>query len=176
MLVGITGFGSVWRRRFGKGSDDPERFRRAAYFNTTGVVVNGQVSRHRKIAGHVRFNGVGGFNPYYPQRMIGSVFESERPAIWNGQNKIFCVRKLDHIEPPDYFLVAIRSAEFGSISVGSDGWKSDDSLLISFSEWRDRQELLMLLPPDGWVCTKLGRVVLSADIARPWVRKPMISE
>lgn len=176
MLVGITGFGSVWRRRFGKERDNFERFRRAAYFNTTGVAVNGSLVRHRKIAGHVRFNGAGGFNPHSPRRLVGSVFECDEPCIWNGQNKVFFGHRLIHPESPDYFLVALRSDEFGRISVGENSWKSDRSWLISFSEWQHQQELLMLLAPDGWVCTGLGRVVLSPDATRPWVRKLMISE
>jgi hypothetical protein len=176
MLVGITGFGSIWRRRFGRDAHDPECFRRAAYFNTTGVRVNGPVVCHRKIAGHVRFNGVGGFNPHHPQRLLSSVFQCDEPQIWNGQNKLFFGRRLEHPEVPDYFLVAIRSAEFGHIDVGAEGWKSDGCWLISFSEWRDRQEALLLVPPDGWVRTSLGQLIMQRDPARPWVRKSTISQ
>jgi hypothetical protein len=176
MLLGITSFGSVWRLRFGREPGDPERFRRAAYFNTTGVHVNDRVVCHRKIAGHVRFNGVGGFHPYYIERMIGSVFECEAPCIWNGQNKCFAGRRREHPEPPDYFLVALRSSEFGSLCVGEDGWKSERCRLISFSKWRDQDEALLLIPPDGWVLTGIGRVVLEPDPVRPWVRRPTIKE
>lgn len=176
MLVGIMDFGSVWRRRFAREPGEPDRFRRAAYFNTTGIRVNGLLMRHRKIAGHARFNGASGFNPYYPQRVIGSVFECDEPCIWNRQNKVFFGRRLRHSEPPDYFLVAIRSAEFGFVSVGSQDWKSDDAWLISFSEWRDHQELLMLLPPDGWLQTNLGRAILLRNTARPWLAKLTLSE
>ena len=41
MRVSVLGFGSVWRRRLGKDPADPKRFARAAYFNTTGVIVKG---------------------------------------------------------------------------------------------------------------------------------------
>jgi hypothetical protein len=176
MRVGIISFGSVWRRRFGRDPGDPERFRRAAYFNTTGIQVNSRVVLHRKIAGHVRFNGVGGFHPYYIERMIGSVFECDEPCIWNGQNKVFFGSRLDHPKPPDYFLVAMRSAELGHIDVGSNGWKSDGCWLISFSEWCDHQEALLLVPPDGWVRTSLGRLLLERDTMRPWIRKPKINQ
>lgn len=176
MLVAISSFGSVWRRRFGTDLGDPARFRRAAYFNTTGVSVNGRVVRHRRIAGHVRFNGAGGFNPYYPRRMVGSVFECDEPCIWNGQNKVFAGRRLEHPEPPDYFLVAMRSAELGHIDVGANGWKSDRCWLISFSEWQDQQESLLLIPTSGWIQTSIGRVVLTPDPVRPWIRKAMIGE
>jgi hypothetical protein len=43
MLVTVTGFGSVWRRRLGKNPDDPRRFTHAAYYNTTGVQVDGKI-------------------------------------------------------------------------------------------------------------------------------------
>jgi hypothetical protein len=138
--------------------------------------VNGRIVRHRKIAGHVRFNGIGGFNPHYPQRLIGSVFECDEPQMWNGQNKVFFRRRLDHPEVPDCFLAAIRSGEFGLVSVGTDGWRSDDTYLISVSEWRDQQELLMLLPPHGWVRTEMGRAAVMPDKLRPWAGRLKLHE
>lgn len=174
VLVGVSSFGSVWRRRFGKDPHDPERFRRAAYFNTTGIDVGGRAVRHRKIAGHVRFNGAGGFNPYYPQRLIGAIFDCDEPSVWLGQNKLFAGRRLDPPQPPDYFLVAIRSGEFGRMEVGAAGWKSEGSFLISLSEWRDQQEALLLLPPDGWIRTRLGRVSLCRQAPRVWTARPQL--
>jgi hypothetical protein len=168
MLVGVTGFGSVWRRRVQGGASDPDRFARAAYFNTTGVVVNGKVVRHRKIAGHVRFNGVGGFNPNYPNRMVGKVFECDEACVWNGQNKVLFRRLVPAPPQPDYFLVVIKSREFGRLHVGGEGWKSEESFLISFSEWRDQQEALLLMSCADWVQPDLGRLVLVRDEQVPW--------
>ena len=167
MFVGITGFGSVWRLRFGSNVDDPERFRRAAYFNTTGVMVNGKIIRRRKIAGHVRFNGVGGFNPYYPTRIIGRVFECDDPCISNGQNKVFFRRLAPKTTVPDFFLVVVRSAEFGRIEIGAAGYKSEGSFLISFSEWRGQQETMFLLPTSGWLHTRLGRLLIVWNKGHP---------
>ena len=168
MLIGVSGFGSVWRRRVQVGPDDPKQLARAAYFNTTGVMVNGKIVRHRKIAGHVRFNGAGGFNANYPSRMIGKVFECGEPCVRNGQNKVF----FSHIVPapaqPDCFLVAVKSQEFGRLRVGAKGWKSEDNFLISFSEWRDQQEALLLMPCGGWLRTALGRLVLMRYDQVPW--------
>ena len=176
MRVGVTGFGSVWRRRFGKEPGDPERFRRAAYFNTTGVMANDRVVRHRKIAGHARFNAESGFNPYYPQRAVSCVFECDEPCVWNGQNKVFFERRVDPMPMPDCFLVVLKSAEFGHMDVGAAGWKSKESFLISFSEWQDAQECMLLMPPDGWVYTDIGRVTLHPDVTRPWVRTVRLVE
>ena len=139
MLVGVTGFGSVWRRRIREGETDPRRFVRASYFNTTGVMVNGRLVRHRKIAGHVRLDAVSGFNANYPNRAIGKVFECAEPCVWKGQNKVLFRRLLRTATKPDCFLVVTRSAEIGRLELTATDWKSDDSLLISFSSTACRQ-------------------------------------
>ncbi|HUY14977.1 MAG TPA: hypothetical protein VMX16_15320, partial [Terriglobia bacterium] len=132
MRVAVTSFGSVWRRRVEESLSDPRRFWNAAYFNTTGVMANERIVRHRKIAGHVRFNGAGGFNPNYSHRMIGKVFECHEPCLYNGQNKVFFRSLVRTVADPDCYLVVVRSREVGSLDLGEPEWKSDDSFLISF--------------------------------------------
>lgn len=168
MLVGVTGFGSVWRRRVQGDASDLERFAHAAYFNTTGVTANGKIGCHRKIAGHARFNGAGGFNVNYPSRMVGKVFECDGPCVWNGQNKVLFRRLVPTPTRPDCFLVVVRSQEFGRLHVGTEGWKSEEIFLISFSEWRDQQEAMLLMSCADWVQTDLGRLVLVGDDQVPW--------
>lgn len=168
MLVTVTGFGSVWRRRFGKDENDPKRFARAAYFNTTGVPVNGRIRTRSKILGHVRFNGIGGFDPNHPLSMINTVFECAEPCVWNGQNKVLFKRMLPTPEPSDYFLVVVRAAEVGRLEVGSTAWRSEGTLLISFSECREQQEAMLLMPPAGWLRSDVGRFVLHPFVSWPW--------
>ncbi|MFZ0333767.1 MAG: hypothetical protein WAN10_01315 [Candidatus Acidiferrales bacterium] len=167
MLVTVTSFGSVWRRRFGK-PGDPRRFARAAYFNTTGVPVNGEIRTRPKIAGHVRFNGVGGFDPNHLLAMIHRVFECAEPCIWEGQNKILFKRMLSVPQPPDYFLVAVKASEVGRLDVGSPAWRSEGTLLISLSECQGQQEAMLLMPPGSWLRTDLGRFVLRPFVSWPW--------
>ncbi len=168
MLVTVTGFGSVWRRRFGRNKSDPSRFARAAYFNTTGVPVCGQIRTRPRIVGHVRFNGVGGFNPNHPLGMINSVFECGEPCIWQGQNKVLFKRRLPAPQQPDYFLVVVKADEVGHLDVGSTSWRSDGTLLISFSECDREQEAMLLMPLDSWLRSDLGRFVLRPFVSWPW--------
>lgn len=171
MLVTVTGFGSVWRRRSGKDPNDPRRFARAAYFNTTGVHVNGRIRTRPKIVGHVRFNGVGGFDPNHSQSMVNRVFECAEPCVWQGQNKVLFKRMLPAPQSPDYFLVVVRSTEVGHLDVGSPDWRSEHSLLISLSECRDKQEAMLLMPPDSWLRTDVGRYILRPFISWPWTAR-----
>ena len=168
MLVTVTGFGSVWRRRFGKNQGDPRRFARAAYFNTTGVQVDGKVRTRPRIVGHVRFNSVGGFDPNYPLRMINSVFECAEPCIWQGQNKVLFKHMLPAPQQPDYFLVVVRASEIGRVDVGSLAWRSEGTLLISFSECCNEQEAMLLMPTDSWLRTDVGRFVVRPFVSWPW--------
>ena len=168
MLVTVTDFGSVWRWRFGNDQPDPRRFVPAAYFNTTGVPVNGKIRTRPRIVGHVRFNGVGGFDPNHPLGMINSVFECAEPCVWQGQNKVLFRRKLAAPQQPDYLLVVVRANEVGHLEVGSPAWRSEGTLLISFSECREEQEAMLLMPLDSWLRTDLGKFVLRPFVSWPW--------
>jgi hypothetical protein len=171
MVVAITGLGSVWRRRFGKDPDDPRRFARAAYYNTTGVPVEGTIRTRSKIAGHARFNSTGGFNPNYPQRSINRVFECDEPCVRQGQNKVLFKHMLAAPREPEFFLVIARQSEIGRLHVGDSRWKSDSGLLISFSECRDQQECMVLLPAYGWIRSDVGTNILQPEHARRWIAR-----
>ena len=175
MLVAVTGFGSVWRRRFSNNEHDPRRFARGAYFNTTGVMVNGQVRQRPQIIGYARFNGRGGFDPNHPSRMVNRVFDCAAPCIWLGQNKLLFKRMLAAPEKPDGFLVVVRPALIGVLEVGSVNWRSDDSWLVAFSECRDQQEAMLLMPAYGWIRSQLGRFVLEPMTGRPWVGRLVLA-
>ena len=171
MVVAITGLGSVWRRRFGKCPNKPTRFARAAYYNTTGVPVNGTIRTRTKVAGHARFNSVGGFDPNYPQRTINRVFECDEPGVWQGQNKILFKYMLAAPRQPDYFLVVARQSEIGRLQIGTIGWKSAEGLLIAFSECGSEQESMLLLPASGWIRSDFGTFVLQPVAARSWIAR-----
>jgi hypothetical protein len=167
MRVCIIAFGRVWRRRWVKGSDDPKRFACAAYYNTTGVMVNGKLRTRPRITGHVRFNGVGGFNSNYPSKMIRRVFECEEPCVWRGQNKILFKTLLPSWAAPDLYLVVTHAADVGRLRIGEAEWSSDDVWVIAVSDSQDEQEAMLLMAADGWVRTSVGTYRLVAKGGEP---------
>jgi hypothetical protein len=175
MLVAVTGFGSVWRWRFGKDADNPKRFVRTAYYNTTGVTVNDRVRQRPKIIGYARFNAAGGFNPNYPSRMINRVFQCADPCVWNGANKLLFERMLPHGETPDLFLVVVRPELTGTLTVGAGDWRSSDTWLLSFSEAANQQEVMLLMPEYGWIRGELGRFMLEPASRRPWFARLVLT-
>jgi len=158
MLVSETGLGSVWRRRIAKDYDGVEyqRFARAVYYNSTGVLVNASVRTRPRIVGHIRFNCVSGLDPNYPLRILNHVFECGEPGIWKGQNKLLFKRRLLTPSLPDLYLVVLRPEQTGRIKIGAQGWRSDDVWVISLSEDGERQEAMLLMPPHSWLRSDLG--------------------
>ena len=159
MRVKVMGFGSVWRHRLGK-QDLRSHFLRPVYYNTTGVAVNGGVRQRPQICGYARFDTAGGFDPNHPSRMIGRVFECAEPSFWAGYNKLLFRRILKASERPDRVLVVARSGLTGQLAVGTDGWRSGDTWLLSFSEYAGQQEALLLMPVGAWIRGDIGRFTL----------------
>ena len=175
MLVAVTGFGSVWRHRLGKQTHDRGNFAQPAYYNTTGVVVNSNVRQRPQICGYARFNAAGGFNPDFPSRMINRVFECAEPSVWTGYNKLLFNRMLTAGERPDCFLVVVRPELTGVLAVGTAGWRSPDTWLLSFSECAQQQEAMLLMPGYGWVVGQFGRFVLEPSERCSWRARLVLS-
>ena len=47
-----------------------------AFYNTTGIVLDGRLRHRSRLFGQVRFNAMGGFNPQHVEANIGRLFVS----------------------------------------------------------------------------------------------------
>lgn len=171
MLVGVTGFGSVWRHRLGQQMHDGARFAQPVYYNTTGVAVNGAVRQRPRICGYARFDAVGGFDPCHTSRMIHRVFECAEPSVWMGYNKLLFRQILKKCECPDCFLVVATSDLIGQVAVGTDDWRSPDTWLLSFSECANQQEAMLLMSVGGWIRSDIGRFMLERLAPPSWLAR-----
>ena len=168
MLVSVTGFGSVWRQRQEGEARKSGRFEHAAYYNTTGIIVKGGARQRPQICGYARFDAIGGFDPNHPSNMIGRVFECAEPSVWMSYNKLLFRRLVAGDVRAERFLVVANSELNGQFAVGSEGWKSADTWLLSFSEGGGNQELMLLMGAQSWISSDLGRFVLRPSELRPW--------
>ena len=157
MLVKVLSFGTNWWARFGRDADDPHRFtRHAAYYNSTGVRCGGKVRRHWTTSGLVRFNGVGDFNPNFPERAIGRTFVCSDLAYAFGGNRLLFQSKASKSAVPECYLVVMSAMEHGRIEFSSTVWKSVFSRVIAASQLRDKQEVMLLMNAGDWVQTSTG--------------------
>jgi len=169
------GFGRVWRHRLGKETSEGRCFVREVYYNTTGVVVDGHVRQRPRICGCARFDAVGGFNPNCPSRMLNRIFECPEPSIWMGHNKLLLKRLFVGDRHPDCFLAVAGSERTGRLAVGTEGWRSTDTWLLSLSEFTQQQEAMLLMPAHGWTSGELGRFILQPSEQRPWTGRLVLT-
>jgi hypothetical protein len=151
MLVAVQSFGSVWmerRRRAGHGGSGSTHG--AAYYNTTGVTIGKQPRSRSCIYGVVRLDESSGFRPEIAGRSIHRVYESEGVRGWNGGRRLFLHRLVPAGTRPDAYLFRIDAVESGWIDRNA-AWKCDAAQVISFSEAGEQQQVLIVLPPFGWI-------------------------
>jgi hypothetical protein len=157
MRVRVISFGSNWWARFGRDVHDRYRFtRRAAYFNSTGLRSGSKVRRYWIVPGLLRLNGVGDFNPQFPDRSAGATFECTDLTFACGGTRLLFVRRIRNCPMPDYFLLAFASEHCGPFDCRDPGWKSEMVVPVAVSQHRDRAEALLLMRPGDWVKTSLG--------------------
>ncbi len=150
MIIALEGFGSVWSTRMGA------RRERTAFYNTTGIVLDGRLRHRSRLFGQIRFNAIGGFNPQHIEANIGRVFES--PGLSDGDSPCLLLHHLlSGPQPPDYYLFRVTSDGRGVLDIDRSGWKSDGVVLLSLSQFREQQEAMLLMPVHGWIRGGLGR-------------------
>lgn len=175
MLVSLTSLGSVWRYRFNQDQNNPQLFSRGVFYNTTGVCIAGRILQRPRILGYARFHQCSGFNPHYPLRMLGRVFDCAEPCVWEGTNRLLFQRALRKPELPQRFLVVTRPEVIGRVHIGGMAWRSPETWLISFSEDGERQEAMLLMSVGSSIITDLGRFALMSDQDRPWLARLILT-
>ena len=178
MLISALSFGSIWTRRIVNDTRNPGRLGTlaAAYYNTTGVLIGDTLRNRPCVYGVARFNGNSGFRPDCVHRMLQKVFECEPPCVWNGQNKVLFKTLLSGAAKPDAYLVTITAEQSGGIDRDHlSSWLHPDARLISFSECRGQQEVLLVMPAYAWVRGRLGTFFIEPVTRKPWQARLVLS-
>ena len=178
MLVSILGFGSIWTLRVAKSALHAGHFggSSTAYYNTTGVLIGDQMRNRPRVYGVARFNGNSGFRPDWTHWIINKVFDCESPCVWNGHNKVLFKTLLARPEKPDAYLVTVTAEQSGGIDKDPVGtWLHDGAQLISFSECRAQQEVMVVMPPYTWLRGRLGTFFMEPDTHKPWEARLTLS-
>jgi hypothetical protein len=166
MLITVESFGSIWERR---SPGEPGSLAGTAYYNTTGVLVNGRFRPRWRVGGKIRFNAVGGFTADNPRRSLHRVFECKEPEITaGGWTQVLVRRKMAAPERPDFHLVVLTNECVGRIDIQSGSWKADSVRVVALSEHADSQEAMLLMPVYSWVRGELGTFYVEQFASRPW--------
>jgi hypothetical protein len=157
VIIHCLSFGSLWWIRPGSDAASSTKFtKQAALFNTTGFKSGSRERRNWIIGGIVRFN----VGTCLDQRMrldhieTGKFFSSGLEHR-GSENRILLTRKVKASTPADMILLCIGNEVHGRIAFDSE-WRSGGVRILSASEFRDRQETLILMPVAATITTKRG--------------------
>jgi hypothetical protein len=168
VLVTVKGLGSIWERRLAPGDDGRRRFARAAFYNTTGVLVNGKLRYRWRTGGKIRFNVVGGFNPNQPLCSVNRVFECKEPEVTAGGWMLVLFKQMPRgPERPDFYLFVVTSEQTGGIDF-AEGSVDDRVRIVAVSEDGCRQESMLLMPAYSWVRGGLGTFYVEPSRKQFW--------
>jgi len=168
VLVTVKGLGSIWEKRLAPDSASQRRFARAAFYNTTGVSVNGKLRYRWRTGGKIRFNSIAGFNPNQPLCAVNRAFECKEPEITAGGWTLVLFKKmLSRPERPDFYLFVVTSEITGRIDFQA-GSVDDGVQCIAVSENRDQQEAMLLMPAYSWIRGDLGTFYVEPSRSRFW--------
>ncbi|MDE3103865.1 MAG: hypothetical protein KGK08_01705 [Acidobacteriota bacterium] len=146
---------------------DPFCFRHnAVWFNSAGLKYGNRLRLCWAYPGQVRFNQSSGFNPEFPNRILGRTFECNKPSLMHGRMHLLVTRSLDRDDTPDWYLVTFTEQHCGTIQFSRPGWMSDGVQLISVSLRRDRYEVIALFGTADWIESDVGPWMLSQDRKR----------
>ena len=167
MRVRIVGLGTNWWSARPLDAADPFCFRRnAAWFNSAGLKYGNRLRLCWIYPGQVRFNRSSGFNPEFPNRVLGSSFECKGPNRMHDRMHLLATRRLGRDEEPERYLVTFTEQLCGTIRFSRPGWMSNGTQLISVSLRHDRYEVMALMGADDWVASDIGPWKLSQDCSR----------
>ena len=149
--------GTNWWAMNSHDTSDPYCFRRtAAWFNAAALMSGRRLHHSAIFPGQIRFNSKSGFDPEFPLRAIGKIFQCSPPRQFAGKMHLLFERRTSETMP-DACLVTLRSSEHGAIQFGKPGWKSSGVSPISISLRGDRYEAMLLFGDQDWVESDLGR-------------------
>jgi len=157
MIIGLEGFGSVWSTRRGRTR------KKTAFYNTTGIVLDGRLRHRSRLFGQVRFNAIGGFNPQHIEANIGRLFVSVGHPQDGDRAGLLLHHLLSRPQMPDHYLFQVTPDDTGVLEIDRTGWRSDGVVLLSLSQFHEQQEAMLLVPIHGWIRSCLGRFA-----AEPW--------
>ena len=150
MIVCVLSLGSLWR--------EPKNGK-PALWNSTGVLEARGIRPRSNIFGQIRISSVLYQEALGTSGLRGSCWLANPLGEYSGTRQLALQRRAPRGSQPDWYLVCVNEQFVGALDESS--WDPAASLIVSFSEWKLRQEVLLLLPPHAWLRGTLGSAVLA---------------
>ena len=151
MTVFICSLGSLWQEK-----SLPAGGTRV--WNTTGIQDGPRIRSCAKIFGQVSLGARARMELAGLCEMTGAAWTTSELSEVNHARKLKLLCRATRTSFADLYLVTVTEKLVGELQ--PDSWDTSRTALLSFSKWRSRQEVMLLMPPFAWLRGRNGSAVL----------------
>jgi hypothetical protein len=151
MIVFVHSLGSLWQEKILPAGG-------TKIWNTTGIRDGPRVRSCAKVFGQVRLTARARAVLKGSSKIAGTKWVAGDLIATNHSRKLALLCRASRASVADLYLVTITESLVGDLQM--DSWDASRTTLISFSKWRSRQELMLVVQPFAWLRGSNGSAVL----------------
>jgi hypothetical protein len=154
MVVFVHSLGSLWQEKALPAGG-------ARVWNTTGIRDGPQVRSHARVFGQVKLGAKARLELARSGELTGAAWTANDLVGINHSRKLALLCRTSRTAAAELFIVTVTEGLVGEL--GMDSWDGSKAALISFSQWRSRQEVMLAMQPFAWLRGSTGSAVLVAS-------------
>ena len=151
MVVFVHSLGSLWQERILPAGG-------ARVWNTTGIRDGPQVRSYAKVFGQVKLGAKARLDLSRSGELTGVAWTASDVVEVNRCRKLALLCRASREAVAEFCIVTVTESLIGELCM--DSWDGSRATLISFSTWRSRQEVMLVMQPFAWLRGSTGSAVL----------------
>ncbi len=151
MVVFVHSLGSIWQLKARKSGGH-------SVWNTTGIDDGKRIRPRSRVYGQVAFGRRAQVELNKPYPFRPSAWVTSRLNEHPGANTLKLFVRASANAVPDWYLVTVNQSLIGALR--HDSWDTRETQLLSHSHWQERQEMMLLMRPFGWLRSQYGTATL----------------
>jgi hypothetical protein len=157
MVIFVHSLGSLWQEKLLPTGG-------VRIWNTTGIRDGGRVRSCAKVFGQVKFGVRARRELSGSGSITGASWTATGSASLDHVRKLVLLCRAPLGVTPALYLLTVSEGLVGQLD--HDSFDVSRTAIISFSKWRSRQEVMLLMQPFAWIRGSEGSAVLLADAGR----------
>ena len=157
MVIFVHSLGSLWQEKMLPAGG-------LRIWNTTGIRDGPRVRSCAKVFGQVKFGARARTELSASRSITGVSWSASGSAGLDHVRKLALMCRAPQGVTPALYLVTVSESLVGQLD--QESFDVSRTALISFSKWRSRQEVMLLMQPFAWLRGSEGSAVLVANAGK----------
>lgn len=151
MVVFVHSLGSLWQKKILPAGG-------ARVWNTTGIRDGPQIRSYAKVFGQIKLAARARLELSRSGELTGFAWAASDVVDVNHCRKLALLCRASRAAIAEFYIVTVTESLIGEL--GMDSWDASKATVISFSKWRFRQEVMLVMRPFAWLRGSTGSAVL----------------